>query len=379
MNAKERIRCALSFQEADRVPITDSQWVSTVERWRGEGLPADISPADYFDYELIKIGPDQSPQFPSRTLSEDADYVIETTPYGGVVRNRKDYASLPDVLEYPCKTRDDWEKKMKPRLTPDKGRVDWKGEWPRGIAFDERQQAIQVSSRVQSLTGLPAYQQARVEGKAVAYTAAVGSGYIHQSYLDTESLLVNVISDPEWLVDMYETTADLVMGMYDIMVAGGFEFDAAFLACDLGYNHGTFYSPRHFEQQLHPTFARLFGFFHERGIPVILHSDGRVMSLIPYFIEEGLDCLNPLEVKAGMDLVQLKEQYGDKLAFMGGIDVQAMADPDPRVIEEEIRTKILIAKEGGGYIYHSDHSVPANVSFEQYQRVIDLVLRYGTY
>ena len=49
------------------------------------------------------------------------------------------------------------------------------------------------------------------------------------------------------------------------------------------------------------------------------------------------------------------------------------------VIEEEIRTKILIAKEGGGYIYHSDHSVPANVSFEQYQRVIDLVLRYGTY
>jgi uroporphyrinogen decarboxylase len=361
------------------VPITDSPWVSTVARWRKEGLPADVSPAEYFDYELIRLGPDQSPQFPSRTVREDARYVIETTPYGGVVRNRKDYASVPDVLEYPCKTRDDWEQKIKPRLVAGPGRVDWKGEWPRGFAGDQRQQEIQVNSRAEALAGLPAYQQARQEGKAVAYFAHIGSGHVHQSYLDTESLLVNVIEDPAWLIDMYETTAGLVMQMYDIMVAGGFEFDAAFLACDLGFNHGPFYSPKHFEQQLHPTFARLFGFFHERGIPVILHSDGRVLRLIPYFLEEGLDCLNPLEVKAGMDLIELKKQYGDRLAFMGGIDVQAMADPDPRVIEEEIRTKITVAKQGGGYIYHSDHSVPVNVTFTQYRRVIDLVRQYGAY
>ena len=56
-----------------------------------------------------------------------------------------------------------------------------------------------------------------------------------------------------------------------------------------------------------------------------------------------------------------------------------MADPDPRVIEEEIASKIPIAMKGGGYIYHSDHSVPDNVSFEQYSRVIELVREHGKY
>ena len=63
---------------------------------------------------------------------------------------------------------------------------------------------------------------------------------------------------------------------------------------------------------------------------------------------------------------------------MGGIDVRLMALDDPKPIEEEIKRKITVAKEGGGYIYHSDHSVPKNVSFKQYKRVIELVKKYGS-
>jgi uroporphyrinogen decarboxylase len=74
---------------------------------------------------------------------------------------------------------------------------------------------------------------------------------------------------------------------------------------------------------------------------------------------------------------ELKQQYGDRLAFMGNIDTRKMAHPDPAVIEEEIRTKLESAKVGGGYIYHSDHSVPPTVSFEQYCRVLELVRQYG--
>ena len=80
-----------------------------------------------------------------------------------------------------------------------------------------------------------------------------------------------------------------------------------------------------------------------------------------------------------MDVVELKDLYGDDLSFMGGIDVRVMASPDPADIEEEIRVKIGHAKQGGGYIYHSDHSVPDNVSYEQYCRVIELVHEYGSY
>ena len=110
----------------------------------------------------------------------------------------------------------------------------------------------------------------------------------------------------------------------------------------------------------------------------ILHSCGNVTELIPLLIEVGLDCLQPIEVKAGMDIISLKENYGDRLSFMGGIDVRLMAEAGPEAIEEEIRIKFEAAKKNGGYIYHSDHSIPKNVSFSQYCRVIELVKKYGT-
>jgi uroporphyrinogen decarboxylase len=163
------------------------------------------------------------------------------------------------------------------------------------------------------------------------------------------------------------------------MKEGGFEFDGVWLFCDLGYRNGLLFSPRHYDEQLRPTFQRIFDYFKGEGLPTILHSCGRVSALIPRFIKDGLSCLQPLEVKAGMDVIELKKAFGDEMAFMGGIDVRAMADPDPSVIEEEIKAKIPFAKRGGGYIYHSDHSIPTNVSFDQYRRVLELVRKYGAY
>jgi uroporphyrinogen decarboxylase len=134
-----------------------------------------------------------------------------------------------------------------------------------------------------------------------------------------------------------------------------------------------------YEEFFFPHDRRVCDFFKARGMPVILHSCGNVKSLIPRLIDAGYTCLQPLEVKAGMDLIELKKEYGQALAFMGGIDVRKMSDPDPRVIEHEIATKVPAAMQGGGYVYHSDHSVPDAVSLAQYRRVLELVHRYGTY
>ena len=123
----------------------------------------------------------------------------------------------------------------------------------------------------------------------------------------------------------------------------------------------------------------VYSFCHEHNMPIILHSCGCVKELIPDLIEVGLDCLQPLEVKAGMDLIELKKTYGDKLSFMGGIDVRIMAKGDWNLIEEEIAKKITFAKKDGGYIYHSDHSVPKDVSFESYKFVMECVKKYGKY
>jgi len=98
---------------------------------------------------------------------------------------------------------------------------------------------------------------------------------------------------------------------------------------------------------------------------------------VPELIKIGLDCLNPVEVKAGMDPVALKQQYGDQLVLHGGINAVLYADLE--ALEAEMRRVIPILKESGGYIFSSDHSVPSSVSLHDFQHVVKLAKELGSY
>jgi uroporphyrinogen decarboxylase len=323
-----------------------------VDRWRSEGLPSGISPYDYFGYELCSFWADTTPQLPTEVISEDDEYIVESNSFGGVLKNHRDYSTTPMVIDYPCKNREDWEK-LKSRLEPSDYRVNW-------------------------VSTLQEFYREQSRGSFIIFGNGVGYDKM-QRYVASPQLLKAVIMESEWVKDMCWTDAKLTMAMCDLMMKAGIKFDGAFLFCDLGYRGGTFFSPKHYEDQLHPVFKELCKYFHSHGMYVLLHSCGNVKEFIPYFIEEGIDCLQPLEVKAGMNLIQLKEKYGDKICLMGGIDVRLMALDDPKPIEKEIKEKITVAKEGGGYIYHSDHSIPKNISFQKYKRVIELLKKYGSY
>ncbi len=350
MTSRERVRMTLEHREPDRVPIHDSVWAATVSRRHKEGLPEEIPVSEYFDYEIVGFGADLSPRFQVKVLERNETYIVETTPYGGIRRNFRDYSTTPEIIDWPVKSKEDWYK-IKDRLQPNITRVNW------------------VSS-------LNDYSRTYGDGKFVTYSAAMGYDQF-QSYIKTEELLILLVEDPEWAKDMFRTHAILLTEMAKIMMEYGFKFDGAFLYNDMGYRNGLLFSPRTYQEVLQETDAMVCEFFHKNNMPVILHSCGNVKELIPYLIDAGFDCLQPLEVKAGMDLLELKPEYGDKISFMGGIDVRKMTDPV--AIEEEISRKFEVAKKGGGYIYHSDHSIPKNISFEDYNRVISLVKKYGKY
>ncbi len=352
LTPRERVRLALDHKEADRIPIHDSPWGATVTRWQREGLPDGVPPEEYFGYELRLFGVDLTPQYPVRVLHRSEEYIVETTPYGGIRKNHRDYSTTPELIDYGIKTREDWEA-AKRRLQPSYTRVDW------------------VKLRND-------YERARSEDFYLAYTAITGYD-LCQAYIRSDVLLPLLITDPDWIRDIAETQADMVIEMAKILMREGYTFDAAFLFNDMGYRGGLLFSPRIYREVFQPADRRMFDFFHSQGMKVILHSCGNVKALIPDLLDIGLDCLQPLEVKAGMDLVELKREYGKDLAFMGGIDVRVMSAPDPAAVEREIATKLTLAKVGGGYIYHSDHSVPNDVSFAQYRRVLDLVRKYGQY
>ncbi|MCM8820936.1 MAG: hypothetical protein NC932_03180, partial [Candidatus Omnitrophica bacterium] len=175
MTSRERVLKALNHQIPDRVPIQDSPWGATVSRWHKEELPENISPDKYFGYEFAFFGADLSPRFPVKTIEENEEYIITTTPTGGKRKNHKDYSTTPEVIDCPIKTKDDW-KEIKNRLKPDWKRVDW-------------------------ATGLANNQTAFEEGKFICFAAACGYDAL-QSYMKSEQLLITIAEDPDWVKDM---------------------------------------------------------------------------------------------------------------------------------------------------------------------------------
>ena len=351
MTSRERILRALRHREADRVGITDAPWGTTVRRWHEEGLPKNLGPGEYFDYEFRGQGADTSFQFPSETVEETDEYTIARNSQGALAKNWKHATSTPEYFEFTIKDRKTWEE-HKPRLAWNESRVDW--------------------------NGLKANKRMRREGHFITYGGAFGYDKT-QGIVGSQNLLMAMLDDPAWVKDMFDTATQMLIESLGEMLDRGFVFDASFVYDDMGYRNASLFSPRCYRELLLPAHKRFCDFSHSKGLPVILHSCGRVRELVPQLVEAGFDCLQPLEVKAGMDLIELKRNFGDRMAFMGGIDVRAMASDDPRAIEQEIATKIPYAKYGGGYIYHSDHSVPDNVSFKRYCRTIELVYYYGSY
>ncbi len=343
---------ALGHKEADRIPIQDSLWGTTMARWRGEGMPEDKPLSEYFGWEMAGFGGDVTLRLPSEHIEETDQYSIVKGSDGAVVKNWKGQASTPEMVDFTIRTRADWEA-LKSRMAWDETRVDWAGQGE-------------------------AYANARRLG--LFTFASFYTGFTRTCDMcGTDTVLMAMADDPGWVQDMLMTRAQLCLQIAERMMARGFDFDAVWIWDDLGFKQRSFFSTDMYRDLVMPAHKLICDAFKARGKFTILHSCGYITELAPLIIETGFDCLQPIEVKAGNDVVDLKRRYGDRLSFMGGIDVRAMADPDPAVIEREIASKIPVLKRGGGYIYHSDHSIPDNVSFQQYCRVMELVAEHGRY
>lgn len=352
MNSKERIKSILSFEMPDRIGIHDGYWQGTQERWRKEGLPGRISADDYFETEIRLISFDWSFQLQEKIIEERKDFKVYRDKDG---ITRKDLKGLegytPFWIDHMIKTEKDWYK-LKDRLSIDKNRVDWKQ------AFD-------------------LYEKYNEEGKFIVFTTFFPYEATWPR-LGQERILMWMIEKPELIKDMFLTHTNLIIGMCELMISKGLKFDGALLAGDIAYKNGLLFSPKLYKELLFPYYKKIGDFFRQNNMPLIYHGCGDFREVIPLFIEAGITCIQPLEVKAGMDVRELKKEYGNKIVFMGNIDTRVLSKTK-KDIENEIKKKIPIAKIGGGYIYHSDHSVPPNVSFENYKFAMELVKEYSWY
>ena len=352
MTTKERFQRMYEHREADRIPIIDSPWAGTMRRWHREGMPEGVDWRDYFDIDKVEsIGVDITPRYEVKVLEDTDRYQIVTTPWGVTLKNFKELDSTPEFLDYKVTSPEAWAD-AKARMTLEDDRIPW--DWLKNN-----------------------YDRIRAEGRWIEANFWFGFDVTHSWMSGTETVLVAMIEEPEWAVDMFETYLDRCIALFERIWDAGYRFDAINWPDDMGYKGTTFFSNEMYRELLKPTHKRAVDWAHAHGIYARLHSCGNVMTRIDDLVEIGIDCLNPLEVKAGMDPVGLKERVGDRLVLHGGIN--AVLWDDREAIVSSIRETIPKLKENGGYIFSSDHSIPNSVSLENMKAIVEAVKEAGMY
>jgi uroporphyrinogen decarboxylase len=352
MTTRERVQRMFAHQEADRIPITDSPWGATIERWVREGMPKETSYVDYFgldDFQAVAV--DVSPRYEAKVLEETQEYVVYTSPYGVTMKSWKHAASTPEFLDFTIKTPADW-RKAKARMTPT----------PDRLPLEHLRKE---------------YPKWRERGSWIQAGFWFGFDITHSWTVGTERVLMALVEEPEWMSDMFNHFLDMNIALFDQVWDAGFTFDGIGWPDDMGYKYHQFFSIETYRELLKPVHKRAIDWAHARGIKAALHSCGDIRPLVPELIDIGLDALNPLEVKAGMNPVALKKQYGRNLVFQGGIN--AVLWDQKEKIEAEMKRTIPVMKEHGGYIFSSDHSVPSSVSLENFRYITDLAKKLGKY
>jgi len=151
---------------------------------------------------------------------------------------------------------------------------------------------------------------------------------------------------------------------------------------DLGTQFAPLISPEMYRSIIKPFHKDIFNFIKQKtNAKILFHSDGQIAPFIPDLIEAGIDILNPLQPTGPeMDAQKIKESFGDRLCFHGGIDIQhIMRQSSPKIIEHEIKTKIKALAPGGGYILATTHNIQPDTPIRNIELMFKFMRRYGKY
>jgi uroporphyrinogen decarboxylase len=352
VDSRERILTTLQGGVPDRVGRYEYFWSETLERWRSEGMPADVDPGDLFCLDLHLLPrPDLSFQFPDETLEETGEQIVRRDSNGVTAKWLKGgEGHPPHWLDYKLKTPRDW--------------------------YEHKERLVCSDDRIPSDTRAE-YDAARTRGKFVVFNS--NESFIPAwNAVGQVAILMMMAEEPEVAKDMFMTYADLLIALAENVRAMGVEVDGAWFRGDMAYNKGPMFSPAMYDELLLPAHRRLCDYFRSYGKPVMLHTDGKIDMLIPRFIDAGFSAIHPLEAKCDQDVRVLKEVYGGQITFFGNIDARVLSGTK-EAIEEEVRSKVTVAAKGGGYIFHSDHSIPPSVSYDNYLFALDMLGKYGAY
>jgi uroporphyrinogen-III decarboxylase len=354
MDSRERISAALHLEEPDRISIQDSFWTQFHEKMR-KHLKLSKDQNVYEHLGMNEIGGSSTPGWCPRSgygkvISETKKERIVMSDWGYTQKDLKTGASVPQFLEHPVKSPDELDDYLATWDAPDDEKR-W-GDIPKTVKEVRERLFITPS-------GLEHYESAwRVIG--------------------FERLLQWIYKEPRALKRLLKALTDYFVGVGEYAMdlgADGFWFYG-----DIADNHGPFMNKRTYRKIFYPYHRRTYRAVRKKGGLVVLHTDGDVRPILPDFIEAGITALQPIDAIAGMNVIELKPLYGDKIAFIGNIDnSNTLPFGSVQDVKREVMEKMAVAGQGGGYVCGSSHSVPDSVPIENYLTLVETVRKYGRY
>jgi uroporphyrinogen decarboxylase len=366
----DRMRKALRHEEPDRVPVSDFFWGSFVERWRRElGLPPDADPYSYYDLDWIVTIPNMDPHLrPFAIVRESQNEVWVKTGFETVLRKRLDLP-MPEQISWDTDTIEkldafEFDDPGDPRRFFDAG-----DNQIAGVGDGFQRNSPPWIETVRKLRRDFAVFGSMIEASE-CLTRLVGQ---HNALLwmglYPQRMGACVQRIGEFYLHCCQAALEAAAGTLDGFVLWG----------DVAYRKGLFFAPDYWREYFKPWVEAMVNCCHAHGLPVIYHGCGNARRIFMDLNEVGIDAYDPLEAKAGLDVVDLRREYGHRIfAFQGNMDVIAWAQRTPDELRAIVLRKLNAAK-GGGYIFGSDHSVAGNIPGPSYDYVIKVVREYGRY
>jgi uroporphyrinogen decarboxylase len=336
MTSRERVMTVLKGQVPDRIP--HFEWIID------QRVREVICPGGSMEEFTVRMGLDAmltAPDYQSEQLSPDTF----KNEWGCVVEKGQEQHST--TVQGPIKTLDDF----KSYTPPDPYAAHRYDSLKKMVAKYKGQYAIGV--HLNDVLSLP------------------------RNLMGFEQLMM-AFAQPELIKGLVVMSVKLNIKLAQEAARLGADF--VFTGDDYASTEAMFISPAMFEEYLYPGLKEVIAGFHECGMPVIKHTDGNITAILDMLIDSGIDCLDPIDPVAGMDIARIKAKYGERVAIKGNVDcAHTLTFGSVEDVIKETLEVIKKAADGGGFILSSSNSIHSAVKPANYLAMLNTVRAYGNY